>query len=368
MLWYLKSKIFIESVVGHVCEADKFILHQIETPVVGNRSRTIYQVVDEYQPKAFSSFKSLMLEFLQPSSFQLLANLNECLRRCFDPSNTTLNRLARTVLRDSQSSYDSSEEDSPRMAPRVARTEFSPASTSQAAPAVEVDLNHTLSTPAFPQVLHSAQAHSSATLAAQDVLSSCCNVSSTALCLLHYTAVACQQSWWSRKPSMVPHCLRLRNGLENFSSDVQRILQVDHCYEYIFFPALVLPISCAGSEVSFPKVSMELTDRTGKVLDARELDNHNVNVMNFNMTSSSAANKSSRKGSVFRNSGYSIRVWQYFFQVTFDALAHAGQWWYLSDSGRFAASAFLFSFCAILTLSFSCAVMCYRTHRSSVKS
>jgi hypothetical protein len=365
MLWYLKSKIFIESVAGYVCEADKFIGHQIETQKADNRSRTTYHIVDEHTTTEFSSFKRLMLDHLQPSGLQLLGNLNECLKRCFYTSSTTLEVLARTVLRNSQSSYDSSEEDSPRMAPRVANANISPAGTGQAAPAVHVDvLNQSLSTPAS-QVLISVQADSSSIVAAQDVLSSCGIVSSTALCLLHYTVVVCQQSWWSRKPSMIPHCLRLYNGSV---SDVLRILQVDQCREYTFFPALVLSVSRVGSEVSFPKVPIELTDRKGEILDARELDNYNVNLMNFSMPSSSILNKSTRKGSVFRNSGFSIRVWQYFLQVTFDALADAGQWWYMSDSGRFTASSLLILFCVMLTLSFSCAVIYYRTHHNSVKS
>jgi hypothetical protein len=344
MSWYLKSRIFLESVINlSVCEADKFIDHEIETLVQGNRSTTIFQILDEQASKTFSSFERLMLDFLQPSSVQLLANLNECLRKYFESSNATVAALAEaetascaleqlTVLRSSQSSYDSVEDDSPRMAPRMAVTPRG--SINETASAVDAEImNHALSFSASPQLPLCIPMDSG--VAARDVPNSVSNIQSTALSLILYTAVVCHRNWW--KPSIVPHRLTIQR---DSVSDVLAILRVDQGHEYLFCPQIVLPVMRSGSEVSFPKVCLQLTDPKGKELDARELDKHNMFLTKSSMPGSSAVVKPSFKNSAFRNAGYSIRVLQYFLEVEYDALAQGCLWWYMSDTGRFVVYCF----------------------------
>jgi hypothetical protein len=307
MLWYLKSKIFIESVINlNVCEADLFIDGQLQKRRSGHKLGAVYQILDENTPRMFSSLKRMLLDYLQPSAVQLVGNLNDCLRRCFDRSRSTVCRLTSsssmpslvpTILRSSQSGNGSSdsEPDSPRLPMRI-----SPSSNVQ--PAAEVALDSVPS--AGPNSIR---------------------LTTSVVCLIEYTA-SVQRSWHWLKPSIVPHSLAMRSDLVS-RTGVLGVANANNCRDYIFCPTAVLPDARSGSVVSFPKVLLQLTDSKGQQLDSRELDNLKIDL--------SAAPSSAFKGSVFRNTGYSIRVRQYFLQIEAAVLAAADAfWWYMNDSGR----------------------------------
>lgn len=337
MLWYLKSKIFLEAVINlSVGEADKFIDKVINARHEGDSARPIYQIVDEHTPITFTSLERLMLDFLQPTSVQLLGNFNECLRKYFISSNTTaaasVTSFPPTILRNSQSAYDSDDDGSPRLARRLSKD--TPPATTAATAVASVDLeslDDSSPSSASPEVPLPEEADT--TFAAQPVRSSGGDVAATALCLIEYIAVV-ERSFW--KPSIVPQCLRT---LSDITSDVTGILKVGNCNEYIFCPMIVLPVSRSGSEVSFPKVAIHLSDAKGKSLDVRELEQYNLVLTDL---ATPLKPSSAIKGSVFRNAGYSVRVRQYFLQIACDAVAGADVlWWYMNDDGRFA----VFSIC-----------------------
>ena len=322
MLWYLKSKIFIESVINlSVCEADLFIDGQLQKRPGGDKLGAVYQILDENTPRMFSSLKRMLLDYLQPSAVQLVGNLNDCLRRCFDRSRSTVCRatssssmpsLVPTILRASQSSNDSSDLDSPRLPVRI-----SPSSNVQ--PAAEVALDS----------VPSARPNSIRPM-------------TSVVCLIEYTA-SVQRSWHWLKPSIVPHSLAMRSDL---ASRVLGVASANNCRDYIFCPTAVLPDARSGSVISFPKVLLQLTDSKGQKLDSRELDNFKIDL--------SAPPSSASKGSVFRNTGYSIRVRQYFLQIEAAVIAAADNcWWYMNDSGRLHFLFFAAYFYMHFTLHFS---------------
>ncbi len=332
MLWYLKSKIFIESVINlNVCEADLFIDGQLQTRRGAPKLGAVYQILDENTPRMFSSLKRMLLDYLQPSAVQLVGNLNDCLRRCFDRSRSTVCRvtsstsipsLVPTILRSSQSGNDSSdaESDSPRLPMRI-----SPSSNVQ--PAAEVTLDSVPS--ARPNSIR---------------------LTTSVVCLIEYTA-SVQRSWHWLKPSIVPHSLTMRSDLV---SRVLGVANANNCRDYIFCPTAVLPDARSGSVISFPKVLLQLTDSKGQQLDSRELDNFKIDL--------SAPPSSAFKGSVFRNTGYSIRVRQYFLQIEAAVLAAADEfWWYMNDSGRlcclYFCSVFLYAFHTSLLVQLPSAVL-----------
>jgi hypothetical protein len=330
MVWYLKSRVFLEAVINlSVGESDKFIDKVIKALHEGDPTRPIYQIVDEHTPRAFRSLERLMLDFLQPTSVQLLGSLNECLRKYFYSSNTTaaasVTSFPPTILRNSQSAYDSSDDGSPRLARRLPHDTLPATTSTPAVAAVDVEsLDGSSPSSASPEVPFPEEADDIST--AQPVPSSGGGVAATALCLIEYIAVV-ERSWW--KPSIVPQSLRT---FGNTTSDVLGILKVGNCNEYIFCPIIVLPVSLSGSEVSFPKVAIHLSDAKGKTLDVRELDQHNLILKDFATTPKPS---SAIKGSVFRNAGYSVRVRQYFLQIACDTSAGVDVlWWYMNDDGR----------------------------------
>ena len=335
MLWYLKSKIFIESVINlSVCEADLFIDGQLQKRPGGHKLGAVYQILDENTPRMFSSLKRMLLDYLQPSAVQLVGNLNDCLRRCFDRSRSTVCRatssssmpsLMPTILRSSQSSNDSSDSDSPRLPMRI-----SPSSNVQ--PAAELALDSVPS--ARPNSIRPT---------------------TSVVCLIEYTA-SVQRSWHWLKPSIVPHSLAMRSDL---ASRVLGVASANNCRDYIFCPTAVLPDARSGSVISFPKVLLQLTDSKGQKLDSRELDNFKIDL--------SAPPSSASKGSVFRNTGYSIRVRQYFLQIEAAVIAAADKcWWYMNDGGRLHFLFFQRIFICISHFT-SRAVACCHTRRTSVK-
>ena len=338
MYWYLKSKIFIESVINlSICEADAFIDKQFQPELEGNRSETMYQIFDEQAPISFSSLQRMLLDYLQPSAVQLLGSFNECIRRCFNSSSchvaASLPNLESTILIEPTilraSQIDSDEDDdnaSLGLAKRLTATALDNFTEATATKTVQSVLSTSECT-SSTQAANPSHADVHEFVAVQDVRSSCNHPETTALCVIEYSAVM-QRRWLV--PSIVPNCLKLHGDLV---SHVSGILKADAYHEYVFLPTVVLPDSASVSIVSFPKIAMRLTDAKGKQLDARELDSFTMNLLN-----SPTDQKSSNliKSNVFRNSGYSIRVRQYFLQIESRLLADTYVlWWYMDDSGRF---------------------------------
>ena len=345
MFWYLKSRIFFESVYhfDELCQADMFIDKHLQETSAGDRSPHFYQIFDEETPKTFSSLKRLLLDYLQPSALQLLVSMNDCLRRFFDLSRTASasassgdrrSRIEPTILRASQSS-DIDPDDSPRLARRVStHTNSSEAVSSSEASAAEV-----LDAPApvlncegsaSAQDAPPVQADSDAVAAAQAALSSsneCPSaLQSRIVCIIEYKAVVEQHRWtFSLRPSLVPYrwCAH-----DRIKSHVIGVIKADGCQEYVFSPVTVLPFSRLDSVFTFRSVPMRLEDAKGNTLDTRVLES-------IKMDTSQPSSSAAIKGSVFRMQGYSIRVRQYFLQLEADALDAANAvWLYLNDAGR----------------------------------
>ncbi len=343
MHWYLRSKIFIESVINlSVCEADLFINSQVQRELGDHRSNTIYQAFDEQTPMTFSSLERMLLDYLQPSAVQLLGNLHECIRRCFDSSGshvaTSSPNIQPTILRFSQSYDDSDDEASPRLARKMRPASNGSNQTCTTVP----NVLSTPECPSFPPVATPSHADASELVAVPNTLVSCSEPDTTALCVVEYIA-SVQRRWLA--PSIVPYCMKFHNGL---ASHVSGIVKSNGLYEYVFCPCVILPDTCSDSMIFFPKASMLLTDCKGKRLDARELDCFKMDPRSSN------ARKTSNliKNQVYRNTGYSIKVRQYFLQIDSSILADTYVlWWYTDDSGR--------SFCSIFSLTKSC---CYHAH------
>jgi hypothetical protein len=340
MYWYLRSKIFIESVINlSVCEADAFIDTQVQRELDGDRSETIYQICDEQAPMTFSSLKRMLLDYLQPSAVQLLGNLNECIRRCFESFNgnavESFPTLEPTILRSSQSFDDSDDDSSPRLARKmkpIASSKQSEATTTE----IVFDTMSTSECPAVSPFVVPSHDGVDMIVAVRDISSSFSDPKTTALCVVEYSA-SVQRRWLA--PSITPHCLKLNGGI---LSHVSGIVKSNDCHEYIFCPSVMLPDMRNGAVVSFSKVPLLLTDSKGKQLDARELDCFKMDL------SSSTARRNSNliKNQVFRNTGYSIKVRQYFLEIESSMLADTYVlWWYMDDSGRYVCG--IFSVCAL---------------------
>jgi hypothetical protein len=335
MYWYIKSKVFIESVINlSVCEADEFIDALVQRELKGNRSETIYQILDEETPMTFSSLQRMLLDYLQPSAVQLLGNLNHCIRRCFHSSGSHVAAppptLVPTILRSSQSLNDSDDDSSPRLASKTKKPLASFNDPQTTAKEIAPHVVSSSECPAIPLCADEDQA-----VAALNISNSCrepqitsvCAVEpqTASLCVVEYSA-AIQRRWLA--PSIIPHCLRLPNGLV---SHVSGVAKSNDCHEYMFYPVVLLPDSRDDPIVSFSKARMTLTDSKGKQLDSRELDCCKMDL------GWSTAQKSSNfiKNQVFRCTGHSIKVRQYFLQIERSMLADTYVlWWYMHDSGR----------------------------------